>query len=355
MSGPTIAIATNQGTLGGGEVMLLSIAAALEELGHEVLVIGPAVPGDLLDQARSRGLRILALPGASRRRYAAALLAWRLRHRGIPLWCNGLLPSLATAGLGPRIVHLHRRPTGAGSAAARLAGRGARWVLVPSEDLARAVPGARVLPNWTEEIPRRAPRDAGDGPLRVGFLGRLTREKGADLLLRAMAPVIARSERGITVVLAGENRFGRARDDAALAAALAPVAAHVERPGWIARDAFLADVDLVVVPSRGPESFGLVVAEAMAAGVPVVVTDAGALGEVVGPEHPWIARRDDAADLAAVIERALSEIAAGDEQRAARARRRWEAEYSPAAGSGRVAALLGSAPAVARPTGEEAP
>jgi len=40
--------------------------------------------------------------------------------------------------------------------------------------------------------------------------------------------------------------------------------------------------EVVVVPSRWAEAFGLVAAEAMAAGAAVVVSDAGALPEVVG-------------------------------------------------------------------------
>ena len=50
--------------------------------------------------------------------------------------------------------------------------------------------------------------------------------------------------------------------------------------------AFFAEVDLAVFPSRVAESFGLVAAEAMAAGTPYVVSDAGALPEVALERNP---------------------------------------------------------------------
>ncbi len=86
----------------------------------------------------------------------------------------------------------------------------------------------------------------------------------------------------------------------------------------------------MVFPSVWAEPFGLVVAEAMAAGVPFVISDAGALPEVAGPDHPWVARAGDAADLARVIGDALA--ATPDEVRAVtdRARRRWEERVLPA-------------------------
>ena len=78
----------------------------------------------------------------------------------------------------------------------------------------------------------------------------------------------------------------------------------------------------------------------MAAGVPFVISDAGALPEVAGPGHPWIARAGDAADLGRVVAEALAATAEELGDVTARARRRWEQEYSPAAGRERVRRLL---------------
>ena len=93
-------------------------------------------------------------------------------------------------------------------------------------------------------------------------------------------------------------------------------------------------------PSVWAEPFGLVVAEAMAAGVPFVISDAGALPEVAGPDHPWVARAGDAGDLARVIAQALAATPQQTSDVTDRARRRWEDEYSPAAGRERVRRLL---------------
>lgn len=62
----------------------------------------------------------------------------------------------------------------------------------------------------------------------------------------------------------------------------------------------------LIQPNVGPESFGLSVAEAMAAGVPVIVSDVPALNELVENEVTGLtARPGDAEDLSRAIERML--------------------------------------------------
>lgn len=335
-----IAIATNNGDIGGGEVMLLNIAEALRDLGIGVTVIGPARPGALVLAARERGFTTTALPGRGRAGYMAALTAWRLRHRAIPLWCNGLVPSLATAGMGPRIAHLHRFPQGKQAHALGPARKGARRVLVPSHTMAARLPHTTVFENWTAELPYEPHTTCSDAPIRVGFLGRLSPEKGVDLLAHAIGSIDHIEGRPLRLVLAGESRFGTANDDQTVAQALAGMDERIDRLGWVRPEDFFTQVDLVVCPSRAAETFGLTAAEAMAAGVPVVVSDAGALPEVVGPGHPWIARSGDAEDLARVIVEAVTTEQPARDLVIEGSRQRWEQNYSPAAGRRRVASLL---------------
>ena len=88
MSAPTIAIATNNGDMGGGEVMLLNIATALRSMDIDVTVLAPTTPGELLEEARGRGFDVVPLKASTRLGYMRALASWRLRNRTIPLWCN---------------------------------------------------------------------------------------------------------------------------------------------------------------------------------------------------------------------------------------------------------------------------
>jgi glycosyltransferase involved in cell wall biosynthesis len=107
---------------------------------------------------------------------------------------------------------------------------------------------------------------------RILFLSRLHEKKGLDLLIPAFAKVKAKLP-DAELVVAGP-------DDGALGstrtlAARHGVAGSVSFPGMLqgtAKDAAFAEASLFVLPSYS-ENFGIALAEAMAAGVPVVTTD----------------------------------------------------------------------------------
>lgn len=330
-----VVLAANNPDLGGGERMLLRHAEALLDLGHQVTVVSADEPSDVLDAAASVGARAVAIRAEGRRGYLRALRSWdRDAGRGI-LWCHGLVPSLATAGHPNRIVHLHQDPRGrAQRLAAAVARQGSLVTLVPSSDMSRRIPGSRSHANWTTDLPLLV-RD-GDRSRHVGYLGRISTDKGVDVLARAMHQV----KPATRLILGGDSRYVSDKDVRAVDADLARLGPRVTRLGHITPVDLFAQVGVVVFPSVWPEPFGLVAAEAMAAGVPFVVSDAGALPEVAGPEHPWVARAGDADDLAAVVARALA--ATPEEVRLVtdRARERWEDEYSPQAGRARVERLL---------------
>lgn len=336
-----IVIAANNGDVGGGEVMLLALAEALTELGMPVTVVAPTSPSGVVDVARDRGFNTVALEASTRVEYLRALRKWDRSHREGLLWCNGLLPAVATAGHRNRLVHLHQRPKGKQRALAPIARWGSVSTLVPSADMATVVRGSSVLHNWTTDMSAGSlskPVTNIGVPFRLGFLGRPSTGKGVDVLVRAMKILNRASPRQYELLIGGESRFVDDESRDTVESALTELGNLVTRTGWIEPGEFFQRIDCLVCPSVFPESFGLVAAESMSLRVPVVVSDAGALPEVVGAEHPWIARAGDADDLA----RVLHQAAQGDPAAVERAYQRWTSLFSPGAGKQRLRALLTS-------------
>ena len=119
---------------------------------------------------------------------------------------------------------------------------------------------------------------AVDAPV-VGFIGRVCREKGLDILIRALAEVVVCFPEVRLVVVGDGPESGALRD---LAQSM-KVAEWVVWTGMYDRPKVwrqYAALDLVAVPSLF-EGFGLAAAEAQAAGLPVIAADVGGLREVV--------------------------------------------------------------------------
>ncbi len=113
-----------------------------------------------------------------------------------------------------------------------------------------------------------------DGRVRVLYAGRLTKEKGVDLLADAFLAARARDPR-LELVLAG----GGPEEDA-LRGRLNGSARFL---GWLEGDELArayADADLFLFCSR-TDTFGQVVLEAQASGLPVVAVDAGGPAELI--------------------------------------------------------------------------
>ncbi len=130
-------------------------------------------------------------------------------------------------------------------------------------------------------------RDRGDGiPGVVGYLGRLSQEKGVHLLLEAIAGT------GKQLVVAGEGAVPEVE------ALRQRGPADVRWRGWLQPDALFEEIDVLVVPSRWREPFGLVVVEAARAGVPVLIADQPGLIEAAlaaGARHHVFAANNAAA------------------------------------------------------------
>jgi glycosyltransferase involved in cell wall biosynthesis len=157
-----------------------------------------------------------------------------------------------------------------------------------------------VIPNGIAPSSHEA-RRAGKGPMRLGFLGRISPEKGLDLLIDAL--------RGVAVAQPWELRVGGTAPDG-LADRLRVRAAGlpVRFLGQVDSAAFLADLDVLVVPSLWVEPFGRVVGEAYAAGVPVLGADAGGIADMIARvDRDWLFARGDVVDLRRKLERIIEQ------------------------------------------------
>jgi len=110
------------------------------------------------------------------------------------------------------------------------------------------------------------------------YLGRLAEEKGVRLLMAAWDRLAAGGGLGVPLVIAGA---GPLSDEVATWAAARHDVRFVGRLDNGSSRAMVARSVAVVVPSEWLETFGLVVVEAMSAGVPSVVAGHSSLAELV--------------------------------------------------------------------------
>ncbi|MGH3755731.1 MAG: glycosyltransferase family 4 protein, partial [Pseudonocardiaceae bacterium] len=214
-------------------------------------------------------------------------------------------------GLTRRGAGWHRRMIGR---AARRAGALVVPTAAVADDLPRHVPcpaPVHVVGEGVTAAVARLPDDAAGIATRLGLppryvlaIGTLEPRKGIGTLLAALA---APDAPDLPVVLAGQPGWGRV-DPAALARQSGLDPGRVHMLGRISDNELavvLHHAAVLAAPSLA-EGFGLPVLEAMAAGVPVVHSDAPALVEVAGGAGVTVARNDPAA-LAAALRTVLSD------------------------------------------------
>lgn len=336
------------GAFGGAERVLLDCVSAFS--GPSCL----ACPeGPLAERGRALGLPVLAIPERrlnlrSRRRdrrlAARALLAHGAEVRrlaggldadGVVAW--GMRSAIATLAL-PRgmpvaIGHQDLLPGPVIARAVRAAGRRARVVVVPSQTVAGDLdPAARLggrlrVVNPGVDLQRFAAQRDPAQPPEVLVLGALVAWKRPELALEAVA-LARRRLPELRLRLLGAPLQGQEEVAQALRrrAAAPDLAGDVELTGEAARPELDLARAACLLHCAPREPFGLVVAEALAAGCPVVVPDAGGPAEIVDDACALRYRAGDAAGAARAIVELLS-----DPQRAA---------AMGAAGRGRARARL---------------
>lgn len=170
-----------------------------------------------------------------------------------------------------------------------------------------------------------AARQARTGPAELLFFGRLEYEKGVHEAIAAL-PRIRRSHPGTTLTIAGE---GTQQEWLMEVARKHKVLKAVHFVGRVDHDELLAllhRADVAVLPSHY-EPFGIVALEAAAAGIPLVTSNVGGLGEaVINGQTGVSCPPRDVAVLAAAVRRVLDDPA-GAQQRAIAARERLTSDF----------------------------
>jgi glycosyltransferase involved in cell wall biosynthesis len=251
--------------LGGGETHVLELVEALRKRGHEVLVAGrrnghlhpdiqlPFINStDIFTALRLR--RILKKESfdmlhahVARDYTVCAAAAWGIPRLRVIFTRHLLYPVRAHA--------LYRRVDG--------------WIAPTSQILKTLQPLSpklsAVIPNWVDVEKFEYRPHPLHSPLTVGVLGQISPHKGYDDAVEAMRELGA----GFRLIAAGKGdpKYVEALKEKS-------VDLQVDFPGFVSLPDFFEAVDVLAVPSW-EEPFGIVLLEAMAAGIPVIATDRG--------------------------------------------------------------------------------
>jgi phosphatidyl-myo-inositol alpha-mannosyltransferase len=316
---------------GGVQQHIRDLAEALMGLGHEVSVISPADDDTPLpDYVVSAGRAVPVPYNGSVARLAFGFLSASRVRRWVKEGAFDVLhvhepaaPSLSLLACwvadGPIVATVHTatprsRVMHASAPALRTAlekvngwiavseaarttlveHTGGDAVLIPNGVTVRRYEKASPLPGWP---------GAGGA---LGFLGRMDEpRKGLDVLLRAFE-TLGTQRPGLRLLIAGPGDT-----DDALEKVSAPLRERVIMLGQVTEDdkaRAYHSVDVFCAPNTGGESFGIVLAEAMASGAPIVASDLDAFRQVLrGGRAGELFETGDPSDLARAAGRLLDD------------------------------------------------
>ena len=343
----TVLHVTAPAPFGGLERVVEALAAGHCQAGHAVhvaMVVDGSVQEHPLAQALRRSgvaVELLALPARAYRRERAAIAALCHRLRPAVVHTHGYRPDVVDGAVArrlgiPVVTTVH------GLTGGDWKNRFYEWlqirayrrfdavVAVSRSVLERltcaGVPSARVVlvrnawgPSSTSAPLSREGARAALGlearGRRIGWAGRLSAEKGPDVILDALARL---DDSSVRLSILGDGPEARALRQRTAAAGVQ------ERVTWhgVVPDAgrLLPAFDVFVLSSR-TEGTPIVLFEAMAAGVPVVATAVGGVPDVVSGREALLVPPSDAAALAAAISAVLRDPTSARQRALAAGRR----------------------------------
>jgi glycosyltransferase involved in cell wall biosynthesis len=156
--------------------------------------------------------------------------------------------------------------------------------------------------------PRWRPNDRYEARGPILFMGTIEPRKNVGLLLDAYERLLASLPDAPALTLAG--KLTPACEPLAARLAKPPLAGRATHLGYVSgghREELFRSASMLVLPSVD-EGFGMPALEAMATGIPAVVSNRGALPEIAGDAGLYV-EPDDAAGLAEAMSRVLKEPA----------------------------------------------
>jgi phosphatidyl-myo-inositol alpha-mannosyltransferase len=304
-----------------------ALAGELRRLGHEVDVLAPAerpvseagfvgLGGSVAVPYNGSVARVALGPRTlARVRRALAGGGYDLLHvheplspsvgllavsqaRGVPVvgtFHANLDRSLALKAASPLLRHVYDRLAGriAVSASARDTWQGqfgGTMAVVPNGVAPEFFAGPEPLPGWK-----------GAGPTLL-FVGRLEPRKGLAYLVRAFLRLKPRFPAARLLVVGRDDKRQQEKAMGMVPPRLRPDLVFVGSVPQADLPSYYASADVFCAPSLGGESFGIVLAEAMAVGLPVVCSDIGGYRDLVrdGREGLLVPPRDPEALATAI-------------------------------------------------------
>lgn len=140
-------------------------------------------------------------------------------------------------------------------------------VVIPNGIDAAFFASAKENPDWKREF-------------TIGFLGRFDEpRKGLSILLEAL-PILAKAIPNLRILIAGPGEGLPVMQN--VTPSLRSHLTFLGRIDESDKARFFKSIDLYLAPNTGGESFGIILAEAMAAGVPILASDLPAFRNVLG-------------------------------------------------------------------------
>jgi glycosyltransferase involved in cell wall biosynthesis len=315
-----LAVYSDAPLAGGAEESLGNLLAELpEEIDVTVVGVSAEVVGAIAARRPDSKTEVLS-PVRNKRDLRAVVEHLRLVRRLRPdilhanLWTPWAGQYAVLAGIlvpGVKVVIVEQLPLDTTSRAQRvlkrITSRRVHAHVAVGERAARRIEGivgldrgsVRTIYNGVPDLHVDPAVRPASGPL-IGSLGRMTDQKGYDVLVRGL-----RELPGVTAVVVGD---GPQRSEIEALASAVGVRDRFKVLGWRA-DArrYLPVLDVFVLPSRF-EGFPLSIVEAMLAGTPVVATDVGSISEaIVHGETGLLVSPDDPDALARAVQALLDD------------------------------------------------